>query len=95
MPCYVTGSEAGDARLAQSETYEKLIGVTRLLCVTCESLPRTAIDKLPKSVQIWWAEHERIDMERRVEDHKRLKRKKIKEDTLKKLSQEERQILGL
>lgn len=63
MPCYVTGSEAGDARLAAQETADRArkdrLALTRLLCLACQTLEAHKL-MIPE-LKDWWKEHKKQD----------------------------------
>lgn len=67
MPCYYTGSEAGDARLAASEARQALTAVTATLCATCEYLEKNhpaAFREIPE-LRAFWIRHQEVDRERK------------------------------
>jgi hypothetical protein len=64
MPCYYTGSEAGDNALDAQEARKSLTEVTELLCMACKRLDNYNI-KLPHSLAKWWLNHQQIDSQRK------------------------------
>lgn len=60
MPCYVTGSAAGDAQLQAEEAREEATLVTRLLCVAVQAM-REQNAEIPLEIQEWAAKHDAID----------------------------------
>lgn len=66
MPCYITGSSEGDARLELHETQKVAQKVTRLLCALCRAWER-GDENMPEGVSEWWEEHKAIDEKRRQE----------------------------
>lgn len=81
MPCYITGSAAGDAELAAKEAREEAQKVTRLLCNLLERLengsPTHYFTYVPIKVDRWWQAHKEIDKERKEREAKEKKRKEI------------------
>ena len=64
MPCYMTGSAEGDARLAAHEAREAATKLTRLLCAACAALEAAGlVDAANAELSDWWSEHKRIDTE--------------------------------
>lgn len=94
MPCYMTGSAVGDARLAASEARQEAQEVTRHLCAVCELLEQSGV-ALPVSVAPWWERHKQIDAKRKREAEEVRKRAKKRRSALGKLTPEERVALGL
>lgn len=60
MPCYVTGSLAGDRLLEIEETRLELTKLTRIACKLAKELEAHNI-KMPKGTQTWWTKHKKID----------------------------------
>lgn len=104
MPCY-------DPRGADAihVTKERLDLVTRLLCDLCKTLERGSHIKicyelLRPSTELsrWWEEHKRLDAERIAceakeakEKAERLKKYKLRQEAISKLTLAEREALGL
>lgn len=96
MPCFVTGSAEGDARLAQQEAQKEATKVTRLLCQLCRQVEgEFGINHLPHDVKKWWVRHKEIDEKRIKERAEAVKRVELRKKALKKLSPEERRALGI
>ncbi len=91
MACYITGSEAGDARLATDEMRKTATRVTRLLCSLCEITP---IDKMPPAVKTWWKKHQKTDEKRQREEQEERDRRALVKTAKKKLTPQERKALG-
>jgi hypothetical protein len=68
MPCYYTGSEIGDARLARDEANAELTKLTRWLCAICHVADLNKWP-LPNDLQRWWNKHKRIDAKRKATSH--------------------------
>lgn len=102
MPCYITGSAEGDARLSAEESNTEATKVTALLCSLCEALEKARdtspvpfhVD-VPKAVDHWWAAHKKIDAKRQSEELAQNKQEQLKRKTLSKLTKEEKIALGL
>jgi hypothetical protein len=70
VPCYVTGSAEGDARLGELEARKELTRVTRVACELWELVQ--SIPMLQHNLQVlsgptlrWIREHQKIDRRRR------------------------------
>ena len=64
MPCYYTGTAAGDARLEASEANQALTKTTAHLCSLCRHIEDTYEDDIIGDVpglKKWWKEHKAID----------------------------------
>lgn len=62
MPCYTTGSEAGDARLGEREAHEQVTLLTRHLCTLCRRIDRDGVESVhTKETYRWWQQHQRVD----------------------------------
>lgn len=100
MPCYYTGSAAGDAELEHGETQQALTHVTRMLCDLCEAVEdhdgeqSTLLSSSP-SLSKWWADHKQIDQQRRNREKQDRECKALQQSAIKKLTAEERRALGL
>ncbi len=66
MPCYVTGTAAGDAQLHAEEARERATEVTRLLCVAVAAM-REQNALIPAEVEAWAMRHDAIDRRHRNE----------------------------
>ncbi len=64
MPCYYTGSEAGDRELVAAETRDALTEVTRLLCKAGKIFSNHPEIKLPEELKVWFRNHDAIDAKR-------------------------------
>jgi hypothetical protein len=94
MPCYATGSAAGDAALSEREAREEATRLARLLCLACESSERRN-HPLPALVAQWWREHKKIDAERRARELERDRQEQLVASAKSKLTSAERAALGL
>ena len=72
MPCYVTGTAEGDARLAASEASAEATKVTQMLCGLCGTLESFFDEDEVKRIMSptdglrkWWLNHKKVDDERR------------------------------
>lgn len=65
MPCYYTGSAAGDAALAAQETRAKLTQMTRAFCEVMSAVDGQIVG-LSKETQKLWEEHKKVDSKRKV-----------------------------
>jgi len=69
MPCYYTGSAAGDEALAAHEALEEVqkerLKLTRLLCTLCKQLEADNIDLDPE-VEKWWQKHKKQDAKSKI-----------------------------
>lgn len=95
MPCYVTGSAEGDARLAASEARERCTTLTRLLCEAMDHLTAKQSRLWSDELSQWWAEHQRIDEERKRSEAAERLRRSIAYRAINKLNEAERLALGL
>jgi hypothetical protein len=96
MPCYITGSAEGDARLSASESHAKATEMADMLCSLCERIEKHKISiVLPDKVQLWWDNHKKIDAERIKRENKEAARLRLKANAIAKLSDDERKALGL
>lgn len=99
MPCYATGSEAGDARLGEQEAREALTEVTRVACELAEAIRHSGqafwFDRLTAKTQKWIRKHDKIDEQRRAESKREVEVNRARISALKKLTTAERKALGL
>lgn len=68
MPCYYTGTKAGDAELDAQEARKALTNVTSMLCNLCAMIEATGCDDetgMPAGTQKWWKEHKKVDSKRK------------------------------
>ena len=83
-------SRSAEVSVLNSElflTKKKLNQVTRLLCYLCKHFSSKVLDlKISKELNAWYAKHDEFDKERL---------KKAKESALKKLTEDEKEALGL
>ena len=77
----------------------KLDKVTRLLCEALKKVEGTAIETevLLKGGELaeWWVEHKKQDAKRLAAEAEKRRKTRVKRAALKKLTKEERQLLGL
>lgn len=95
MPCYMTGSAEGDARLAADEARAQVTKLTEILCAQMRALEKVDPGLIHKSAKAWWEEHKKIDAQRRTELEYMADRMRRKGQILKKLTDEECEILGI
>ena len=65
MPCYLTGSAEGDARLDAAEARKEVTKLTRLLCEAMECLEHHGCDHISPAARSWWTAHKKVDAKRR------------------------------
>lgn len=77
MPCYITGSADGDARLVTDELRKEADRLNKMLCALMELLEfrsdwsnrlETAVYPNVPGLKKWWTNHKKIDEERREEE---------------------------
>ncbi len=96
MPCYVTGTAEGDARLAADDARQAATRLSELLCMQLRALDETGHENLIHgAVRPWWDEHKRIDQERVEAEKTRRETQKIARAAKRKLTGAERRALGL
>jgi hypothetical protein len=90
MPCTYTGSIEGDRALASSETITEL---TQVICQFMSNLENVGAleqdyiwDCVPIKLEEFWNEHKKIDA---------VRREAVRIAALKKLTDEEKEVLGL
>lgn len=67
MPCYVTGSELGDANLSRKEAQAEATKLARLLCEACRLLDESKPNGFARpsaKLKKWCKEHKAIDQKR-------------------------------
>lgn len=93
MPC------TGPTPAEELRYYSKINNdLTQFLCYVLRSIEpsqRHQILKLNPSLREWWLEHEKIDRMNRIAETKTKQQKQLRENAIKKLTQEERIALGL
>lgn len=94
MPCYITGSAEGDARLSEQEARRELEVVTRVACELAEFASGFK-RAFSKETTAWMADHARIDRARRLWERAREEERQIKSAALRKLTSKERKLLGV
>lgn len=98
MPCYVTGSAEGDARLAEQEAQSRATDMARLLCEACgllETYGYMSAVHTSKDLRNWWNQHKEIDEQRIFAENRVQQRLELQKQALSKLTTEERKALGL
>ena len=98
MPCYVTGSAEGDARLAASEARERATEAARVACEVLQWLEDADIhlgSSFSKETRLWWERHKAFDAERKQKEIAERSRAEHRRIGLSKLTDEERKALGL
>lgn len=95
MPCYVTGSAEGDARLSAQEARAEATRVTALLCRACRIIEQRVCklkDGGPIMAELaaFWAEHQKIDRARDERRKAERRQAKIRGDAMAKLTEEEK-----
>lgn len=96
MPCYITGSAEGDARLAASEANEEATKLARILCIVgrwADINGRTA--SMPQVFRDWWQAHKKIDRQREARERAAQRRKELQVSGMSKLTEQEREALNL
>lgn len=97
MPCVDPGD---DGRFIGLQA-KKIDMLTRLLCEACQMLDDkvdevgTTHDPRSRELQNWWAAHKMADLKRKAAEAKEERRDKLRREALAKLTEEERQVLGL
>lgn len=96
MPCYMTGSAEGDARLSAEEAEGRASKATRAACEMARLLKGTALFQRlsPKTLE-WVKEHAKIDRERRKEEKRERAEKELEKRARAKLTKAERRALGI
>jgi len=64
MPCYLTGSPEGDARLTLQEAQENATNLCEMLCIACRYIEHKDLT-IPIEIQRWWSIHKKIDKKRK------------------------------
>lgn len=94
MPC----RDYPDTNTVARSTYDyeraKLDEVTQMLCVMCNTMETLKID-IPDTVAPWWTQHKAEDMRRAALEEAEATRKRQVRAALKKLTKEERKLLGI
>ncbi len=92
MPCrYDSDDYARDTRA-------ELDKLTRLLCEACTiGAPNSGKSAADYSDELknWWAKHQKWDEHRREQEQEQLRRKKLYAKALSKLTDEEKELLGI
>lgn len=66
MPCFYTGSELGDARLATEEARKTVTKLARLLCTAEKMIGNNPVSKKDRKALLdYFKEHNVIDAERK------------------------------
>lgn len=69
MPCYITGTESGDAKLSRDEARKTATKNTALLCLLCEAVEYHDVeDVMPVKVKKWWNRHKAVDVKRKLRE---------------------------
>jgi hypothetical protein len=96
MPCTITGTFEGDARLEASEANQD---ATRATQVACEALrllkQRGLLHEVTDDSLAWFQYHEAVDRRRIEADREAIRRDNLRSAALAKLSPEERAALDL
>lgn len=96
MPCTVTGSFEGDARLAESEANARATRATQVACDAMRALKKAGLLHTVSDHSLeWFEEHEKIDRARIEREREQVERFRLRNEAIKKLSPEERALLGL
>jgi hypothetical protein len=90
MPC----SDSGPSREEIEHDYQMRQVATRLACDRCRELLKRE-GCVPVWAAAWWAEHQAQDAKRLERDRQAQREAKIRERALSKLTQEERDELGV
>jgi len=94
MPCLSGPSEAElwhEERLKNDR-------VTALLCALCQRIeegPSSKVINEDPALVAWWQEHKRLDAERKAQEARDFRRKRVAEEARSKLTREERIALGI
>lgn len=94
MPCYDSRSDGSVTITEQQICINEL---TRLLCSACKILEKDYLYTIRsnKKLNEWWLTHKKVDERREAEETRARLRERRKQEALKKLSADERRILGL
>lgn len=76
-------------------TIEQADNLVAELCTKCEELGIEGIKQRSLELQIWWRDHQLADNKKAEEILENLRKQQIKHDAYKKLTAEEREILGV
>ena len=91
MPCRYYSPEE-EREMVQLE----LDKITRIACAMGALLKNNdLLDRLPKYARAWYEKHLEIDAQRRAAEAEAKHREKLRKDALSKLTDEERQVLGV
>jgi len=93
MPCLDCGPNPPTWELQQYK--KKIDELTEMLCNLCRSLETCDLPIVPKSVETWWKYHKKADERRKASERMAEEIKNLKEKALSKLSQKEKEALGL
>ena len=91
MPCMDGPTAEDDARMAQ----ERADVNARVACEVLRLLTSAQIGRLSQEAQQWWAEHLIADRQREEREAEALRHEMLKRAGLAKLSDDEREALGL
>lgn len=90
MPCM----DGGPSREEQQRQNDDFNTITRLACARCKDLENRN-QPIPKFAQDWWLRHKEADRIRAKRDRERRELEEKKQNALKKLSNEDKKVLGL
>ena len=92
MPCRDYGYEEYEAQ----KTKEKLDMLTRNLCAAMKLIEKKdLLIKMPMEAREWWTKHKELDAKEEAKRNEELRKQKLKNAALDKLSPEEKTLLGL
>lgn len=97
MPCFATGSAAGDALLAAEENGRDAIDATKAACEMAAMLrsKRPDFARLSPQTKQWVKAHDKIDRERREAEAEERKERKERTAARAKLTKRERELLNV
>lgn len=90
MPCRSDYPSDYDTRVRRD-----LDLATRVACTAIRAMSRAQVDALPKECRDWWVAHLKADDARIARENAEAIRRRRKEEALKKLTPDERKLLGL
>jgi hypothetical protein len=99
MPCFITGTAEGDARLAASDARSQATEYNAMLCTTLSYLKEhygyvlEALLADNQDIAQYWIAHLAVDAERKLREQER--REDLVTSALNKLTDEEKQALGV
>lgn len=97
MPCYDARDDKNSPFYEPPVDYmeKKIDSLTAMLCLSCQYLESNMLDFPNSEIERWWTEHKRIDQNRIKNEMEKLKLEEDKMKAIAKLSDYERNLLGI